>query len=305
MDKIKVSICIAVYNGEKFLKRCLDTVVNQTLTQKEIIIVNDGSTDNTLKILNLYKNLYPEIILINLPKNKGVCNARKVGVENAKGQYIGFVDCDDYISLEMFEKMYNYAIKYKVDIVECGLKCNNDIRIWKGLIPKKYKCYTRITNPTMCKKNTKRILKTYFKTKSGFPVALYLRIYKKDLFDDKNLFPKFRVTSEDQFIFPCLLYKANSIYYLKDILYFYCHNNLNSSISTINSNKESLYASCKSLLAVPKHIQQFVGKDTINKKYKKEFNYFQMILILKLIIRGIGVKSLTQIIKDIYEYFQA
>lgn len=300
MDKIKVSICIAVYNGEKFLKRCLDTIVNQTLKEKEIIIVNDGSTDNSLKILTEYKKLYPEINLINLDKNKGVINARKVGVENAKGQYIGFVDCDDYIGLEMYEKMYNCAIKNNVDIVECGLHCvNGQVKILKNFIRKKYTNYICVAKPSMCKKSSKKVLKSYFKSKSGFPVALWLRIYKKSLFDDKRIFPKIKTVSEDQFIFPCLLYKANSIYYLKDIFYFYCHDNLNSSILKLNDNRENLYKNSKTLLSVIRHIQNFIGKSTIDEKYKNEFESFKILLIVKLFIRGIGVKNINQMVKDI------
>lgn len=300
MDKIKVSICIAVYNGEKFLKRCLDTVVKQTLKEKEIIIVNDGSTDNSLKILTEYKKLYPEINLINLDRNKGISNARKVGVENARGQYIGFVDCDDYISLEMYEKMYNCAIENNVNIVECGLHCvNGEVKILKNFLKKKYSNYICTAKVQMPKRNPKKVLKSYFNSKSGFPVALWLRIYKRSLFDDKKIFPKFRVVSEDQFIFPCLLYKAKSIYYLKDILYFYCHDNLNSSIIKLNNNRENLYKNSKNLLLVIKHLQNFIGKNTIDKKYKKEFEYFKILLILKVFIRGINIKSINQIVKDI------
>lgn len=203
------------------------------------------------------------------------------------------MDCDDYINLEMYEKMYNCAIEDNVDIVECGLHCvNREVKILKNFLTKKYSNYKCAAKVEMPKRNPKKVLKSYFNSKSGFPVALWLRIYKRSLFDDKKIFPKFRVVSEDQFIFPCLLYKAKSIYYLKDILYFYCHDNLNSSIIKLNNNRENL-------LLVIKHLQNFIGKNTIDKKYKKESESFKILLILKVFIRGINIKSINQIVKDI------
>ena len=102
----KVSIIIPVYNTKKFLSKCLDSVVNQTLEDTEIIIVDDKSTDGSIDIIIEYAKRYPNINVICLAKNSGVAIARNIGLQNATGKYISFVDGDDYLDLDMLEKMY-------------------------------------------------------------------------------------------------------------------------------------------------------------------------------------------------------
>lgn len=113
----KVSIIIPVYNSSKYLKECLDSVLNQTLKEIEIIIINDGSTDSSEKTIKDYVKENTNIIFINNKKNKGIGYSRNIGVSKSTGEYIGFVDSDDTIEPEMFEKYYNFAIKNKLDIV--------------------------------------------------------------------------------------------------------------------------------------------------------------------------------------------
>lgn len=103
----KVSIIIPVYNTKKYLSKCLDSVVNQTLEDIEIIIVDDKSTDGSIDIEVEYAKRYPNISLICLAKNSGVAVARNIGLQYAHGKYISFIDSDDYIDLDMLEKMYD------------------------------------------------------------------------------------------------------------------------------------------------------------------------------------------------------
>lgn len=117
---IKVSIIVPVYNVEKYLKKCLDSLVNQSLKAVEIIVVNDGSTDSSQKIIDLYDDKYPNIIALT-KKNGGLSDARNYGMRYASGEYIGFVDSDDYVELNMYELMYQKAKEDDCDIVECDL----------------------------------------------------------------------------------------------------------------------------------------------------------------------------------------
>lgn len=117
---IQVSIVMPVYNVAKYLRQCLDSLFSQTLEDIEIIAVNDGSTDNSPQILEEYKRIYPQILSIYTTVNKGVSHARNYGKDRAVGEYILFVDSDDYIEAEMCEKLYNKAIKDNNDIVICG-----------------------------------------------------------------------------------------------------------------------------------------------------------------------------------------
>lgn len=114
----KISVIIPVYNASKYLKECLDSVVNQTLKDIEIICVNDGSTDNSLSILEKYAQNDDRIKIIN-QENKGLSEARNVAIEVASGDYIGFVDADDYINLSFYENLFNRAEETKSDIVSC------------------------------------------------------------------------------------------------------------------------------------------------------------------------------------------
>ncbi|WP_434275936.1 glycosyltransferase family 2 protein, partial [Aliarcobacter cryaerophilus] len=120
-----ISVVIPVYNSELYLQRCIDSILNQTFKNFEAIFVNDGSTDNSLEILNYYKSLDNRIKIIN-QENCGTGEARNNGLRNALGEYILFVDSDDTIELLMLEKMYKKALEEDSDIVVCG---NNKISL--------------------------------------------------------------------------------------------------------------------------------------------------------------------------------
>src|SRR5690625_1641691 len=100
----KVSIIIPIYNVENYLEKCLNSVINQTLNEIEIILINDGSPDESLNICKIYQNKDKRIKIIN-QKNHGVSHARNQGIKIATGQYIGFIDPDDWVEPFMFEKL--------------------------------------------------------------------------------------------------------------------------------------------------------------------------------------------------------
>ena len=115
---MKVSVIVPVYNVEKYIKKCLDSLVNQTLNGVEIIVVNDGSPDNSQKIIDEYTKKYKNVKSY-IKENGGLSDARNYGIKKATGEYISFVDSDDYIRNDMLEIMYNYAIKEDLDVVVC------------------------------------------------------------------------------------------------------------------------------------------------------------------------------------------
>jgi glycosyltransferase involved in cell wall biosynthesis len=112
-----ISVIINVYNGEKYIKKCLDSVVNQTYKNLEIIIVNDKSNDKTLDIVKSYKD--KRIKIINNKKNMGLSLSRNVGIDNSNGRYLYFVDVDDFIELDAIEYLYKLIKKYKVRLATC------------------------------------------------------------------------------------------------------------------------------------------------------------------------------------------
>ena len=115
---MKVSVIVPVYNVEKYIKKCLDSLVNQTLNGVEIIVVNDGSPDNSQKIIDEYTKKYKNVKSY-IKENGGLSDARNYGIKKATGEYISFVDSDDYIRNDMLEIMYNYAIKEDLNVVVC------------------------------------------------------------------------------------------------------------------------------------------------------------------------------------------
>lgn len=121
MDKPKVSVIIPVYNAEGKLKRCMESLLGQTLREMEFIFVNDASTDGSLQILLDAEAGDDRIKVIDCAENSGAGGARNVGLDYAEGEYIGFVDSDDFIKNDMYEELYGKAKEGDYDIVDCPL----------------------------------------------------------------------------------------------------------------------------------------------------------------------------------------
>lgn len=122
---VKVSVIVPVYNTEKYLSKCLNSLVDQTLDGLEIIVVNDGSPDNAQKIIDEYAEKYNQIKAFQKP-NGGLSDARNFGIERATGEYIGFVDSDDFVDEKMFEVLYKKAIEHDSEIALCDLEKVNE-----------------------------------------------------------------------------------------------------------------------------------------------------------------------------------
>lgn len=152
--RIKVSVIVPVYNVEKYIDKCLNSLVNQTLNEIEIIIVNDGSPDNSQKIIDKYVKKYPNKVKSFIKENGGQGSARNLGLKYAKGEYISFVDSDDWIDFDALEKMYNLAKKEKSDIVICDMVDHYpDYEIYHNCT--KYNSVFEVT-PSACNKIFKR-----------------------------------------------------------------------------------------------------------------------------------------------------
>ena len=118
---VKVSVVMPVYNVENYIEECLDSLINQTLKEIEIICVDDGSTDGTSQIIDEYVKKDSRIVAIH-QKNAGLVAVRNRGIEIAKGDWIGFVDGDDAIDLDMYARLLSNALKYDADISHCGVR---------------------------------------------------------------------------------------------------------------------------------------------------------------------------------------
>lgn len=209
MKKIKLSIIVPCYKVEKYLPRCLDSLVNQTLKDIEIICINDGSPDNCINILKNYKEKYGNKIVIIDKENEGVWRGRKDGVKKAKGEFIGFVDSDDYVALDYAEKLYNAAISKNADISVCGF---DRIDLDTG------KLYSR----EMCKPESKEIIVSKnpgdMLELNGAP---WNKIYRAELLKKMHDMVNVPRVLDDMMFLQLIYINADKIVFIPDSLVFY------------------------------------------------------------------------------------
>lgn len=208
-ENVLISIIIPVYNVEKYVRRCLDSITLQTYTNLEIIIVNDGSTDNSKNICEEYVSKDNRIKMIN-QNNFGLSSARNVGIELANGKYIAFVDSDDFVDLNYIKSMYDEASINNTDIVCCDF----------NYIDEDDKKWTRIDRDNKYYFNMEAIDDIII-GKQYTEVMTWNKLYKLDLFITNNIrFPVGKL-NEDNFTTYKLYYYSNKISLINDKLYYY------------------------------------------------------------------------------------
>lgn len=197
---IKVSVIVPVYNVELYLEKCLDSLVNQTLKEIEVIVVNDGSPDNSQQIIDKYTKKYQNIKAY-IKENGGLSDARNYGIKEANGEYLAFIDSDDYIDETMLEKMYQKAKKDNLDIVVC-----NSVNVYENGNNIEIKSNLNYSN-----NNVKNYLIS--------PPMACTKIYKRTLFNKiefkKNIF------YEDLELIPKLVKLTKKIDFIDEGLYYY------------------------------------------------------------------------------------
>lgn len=222
--KILISLIIPVYNVENYLKKALSSVENQTMKDIEVIIINDGSTDNSPNIINKFASQNSNFIVIN-QENKGLSAARNAGLNISKGKYIAFMDSDDYIEPNFLECLYNAAVKNNADIVCCN---------FNFYFPKKdMKIYMPITSIPSTLSNTKALKKLILDV--GTRHFAWNKLCKRTLFLDNNI-KFYDMYFEDIATSPRLFYHADKIVILGKALYNYT-NRKTSILNTMNTDK--------------------------------------------------------------------
>lgn len=205
-----VSIIVPVFNTEKYLTKCLESLIFQTFTDIEIILINDGSTDGSKKICEKFASKDERIILIN-KENEGVSSARNLGIECSKGQYISFVDSDDYIASDMIEFLVKNIERTNADISTCGhYDCyisNNSVK----------KCHFKNSNESGILNSRQALQESLI----GGKISLlpYDKLYKRELFDNIR-FPV-GVIYEDSAVIPNIMTKISKVCYSFNPKYYY------------------------------------------------------------------------------------
>ena len=262
-NQIKVSIIIPVYNVEKYLEECLESVINQTLKEIEIICIDDGSTDKSPKILEEFSKKDSRIHIIS-KENEGQAIARNIGIKEAIGEYIGFIDSDDIIDKNMFKKLYENAHNNSLDIIMCKIttfdETNNKINEddWYYSL----KCFNgfekKIFNHIDTQKFTDEISVT--------PVN---KLYKRDFLMENNLFFPENLIFEDEVFFYDMYLSAKRISIYNENLYYYRINRLGSTVS-LNTEKDFT-----DIIKVFQKIRKILEKNDLLKLYKKQvYNKF-------------------------------
>lgn len=204
-----ISIIVPVYNVETYLRKCIDSLINQTLTNIEIILVNDGSTDKSGEICDEYKIKDDRIKVIH-KENGGLSDARNKGLEIAKGEYLVFIDSDDWIDRCMIEKLYNLSIKYNADIVQ-----GDYVKVYSD----DYIIISDINEIEINSYNSEQALELLYSEKYVKTVVTWNKLYKRTLFNGIR-FPKGKL-HEDEFTTYKLLHKANIVVDTNIPIYYY------------------------------------------------------------------------------------
>lgn len=251
----KVSIVVPVYNVEEYLEKCLDSLVNQTSNEYKVLIINDGTKDNSQNIINEYKKKHPTLIESYTKENGGLSDARNYGLKHVDTPYIIFVDSDDYVKSNLVEKCLKVIEKDKTDIVVFNYTthhCSSDIF-------EDYKL--EIEGIFNLEKNPELLAIT--------PNAAWNKMYKTSLFKDNDIIYPKNIWYEDLATTPKLLLKANNISYINESLYIYQADRQDSIMSTVNEKTFDI-------IRVLEKIVSYFKKENVFEKYYSELKYLSI-----------------------------
>lgn len=228
-----VSVIVPVYNREQILAECLGNLVNQTLEGMELILVDDASTDNSLRVMRECERQFPALVrVIESKQNLGPGGARNLGIKAATGAYIGFTDSDDLPQISMYEKLYQKAKEGGYDVVDCGYyRQEGDCSILHTA--------DELTGKLDCKKRKELIVS------GGY---LFSKLYKRELFTNEKLRFRQNVILEDADFLTYLFSVIDSIGSVKEVLYMY--RNQPDSASKIVQTEKYYYNICEAMDAI-------------------------------------------------------
>lgn len=254
-----ISVIVPVYNGEKVIEKCIDSLLKQTYQEMEIILVNDGSIDNTDSICSSYSRKN-DCIKYFFQKNQGPGAARNRGLKEAKGEYLAFVDADDCISPYYLEILYDNIVKYDADISTCSYRkiYENEKSSEMGMDKK--------ANRILSQEEALKSL-FYRKEMMGYP---FLKLFRRTILE-KTEFPENIKLGED-FIFVYKIFsKCNKIVYSPNSLYFYYQN---SSSITKNLSPKTMQDSWEKLKDIFQNSEAFLKKAIISKLFITGIDFY-------------------------------
>ena len=258
---IKVSVIIPIYDVEKYIDRCLNSVKNQSFTDFEVIMINDGSPDKSKDIAQKYVDTDERFTLIN-QENQGIANVRNKGLTLAKGEYICFVDSDDFCTKDYLEKLYNTAKKNNADIVCCAFSVYNENNSKNRMVNTRNLKGGTYSN----KQATNLVIRDY-----TLKAYLWNKIWKRDLFIKNNiLFPHMNCF-EDAVVVPKLMHFANKLVAIDDCCYYYVIRD------TSALTKHTTFKTLNEYLIIMEILRNFFEENNIYDLYKYSFRYYSVL----------------------------
>lgn len=259
----KVSVIVPVYNVEKYIEECLNSLVNQTLEEIEIIIVNDGTKDDSMKIVKKFQERYPKKIVCLEKDNGGLSDARNYGISYAKGEYIAFLDSDDYVERNMYKDMYELAKKEESDMVECDF-------YWKY--------------PNKTKIDTGAIYHDKKEMLEKVRVIAWNKLIKRKILEKTKIeFPKGYRYEDVEFTYK-LIPHLKKVSFLKKPYIYYVQRE--DSISNLQNEKT------KEIFDVLDHVINYYKEKNIYDEYKEQLEYiYTRYLLCSSLIRIVKIND--------------
>ena len=268
---IKVSIIIPIYNLENYVAKCLESCIEQTLQDIEIICVNDGSTDQSLFVLKQFESKDSRIKIVDIP-NGGVVHAREIGVAQANGAYITFVDGDDYISRDALETLYNKVVEESADIINgtmIQIVCDER----KSIIRRNQQ------------QTQDEFIRNCFRNQDFYLPA---RLFKRELFGQRSFTCPPEIThNEDVIMLLSLAFAAEKFISYPTETYFYIFRE--SSVSGSFSDKKMIH-----ILSSRKMVLDIFEKNNLREQYRSELVFFLMIALFNVARYGNASEILSE-----------
>lgn len=272
----KVSVVVPIYNVEKYIKKCMDSLVNQTLQEIQIIFVNDGSTDESGNIAKEYASKYPNKIIYLEKENGGLSDARNFGMRYAEGEYIAFLDSDDYVENTMYEEMYNKALQENSDYVECDF-------LWEY--------------PDKTKKDKRNSYNNKKEMLTNVRVVAWNKLIKREILEKNNIsFPKGLRYEDIEFTYKLIPYLNKVSYVDKEFVHYVQRNN---SIANVQNERTA------EIFTIFDNIIKYYQEKGFYEEYKEELEYsYSRILLcssLKRICKIKDSKTRKKLIEETFE----
>ena len=267
-ENLKISVIISVFNNANCIMTCFNSLAKQTYKNLEIIFVLDNSTDNSLAILQNLENIDNRVKILQTNSKAGIFNARFLGLSHCTGRYASFVDCDDFLADDYYEKVVEKINATKADVI-----ITNGIDVF----PKNKQ---QINVPQLLKQKFLLGIESvdiFFNEilKKNILMYVWAKIFDVSLFKKDKKFlslvlnEKYINNGEDWLLSIVILNNSKKCIYCKDALYFYKHH---KNQSTFIDNKIKLLSQCASNMIIFKYIKQYLVKNNLYEKYKENYN---------------------------------